>query len=371
MHPQARLGRVARSSVRFCALVSFVACDRVDSRESEAAFAGDVIATSAEVGGAYSILPLDSGSFAVASDPQTGLVMVHDARGSGSQAIGRIGQGPGEYQFAWELERKADSILIFDATGRVLVFDSQRRFVRQFDSAIRSGFGTMTMRHDTLIFSAAIRDRERFGFPLHVVSPEGAYVRSFGAEDRSISRIGEALLVAKATDSSVWLARSHRYELEHWHIDGRLLSRVRVDRDYFPPREPTRSKPLEQERPLTNIQDIGVIPGVGLSVLLTRARSDWVGSGNTDETADHSHGLGKETTAKSPSLGSRLQWVEQVIEVIDPEDGRLIASHRLGSESFFVGLREDAAIGVREDRDGIERAVFMKVRSIPSTRRER
>jgi hypothetical protein len=371
MHPQAHLGRVARSSVRLCAVVSFVACGGIDSRASEAAYAGDVIVTSAEVGGAYSILPLDSGSFAVASDPQTGLVMMYDARDSVSHAIGRVGQGPGEYELAWGLERKADSILIFDASGRVLVFDLQRRFVRQFRSELQAGFETIAMRHDTLLVSASMRDRERFGFPLHVVSPEGAYVRSFGAEDRSTSRIGEVFFLAKATDSSVWLARSHRYELEHWHIDGRLLSRVRVDRDYFPPREPTRSKPLEQERPLTNIKDIGVIPGVGLSVLLTRARSDWVASVKTDETAEHSNGLGKETTAKSPSLGSRLRWVEQIIEIIDPEDGHLIASHRLDSESFFVGLREDAAVGVREDRDGIERAVFVKVRSVPSLRRER
>ena len=94
--------------MRLCAVVFFVACDGANSRASEAGYPNDVTVTKAEVGGAYSILPLDSGAFAVASDPQTRLVMVHDARGSVSHAIGRIGQGPGEYELAWGLERKAD-----------------------------------------------------------------------------------------------------------------------------------------------------------------------------------------------------------------------------------------------------------------------
>lgn len=120
-----------------------------------------------------------SGRIAVA-DVQSSQVLVFDHSGRFMHAVGRAGDGPGEFRFPAVLgPGPEDSLLVWDArSGRVSVFDSTGRFARAFGLPNQWVVSGIEFLPDAQFLVAASDPFERGG--LHFLDQAGRPGESFG-----------------------------------------------------------------------------------------------------------------------------------------------------------------------------------------------
>ena len=156
--------------------------------------------------------------------------------------------------------------------------------------------------------------------------------------------------LARATDSSVWVARRDRYVLELWNTSGTREKQLTPSRDWFPPLVKDVVNPAV-ERPGTQLGGISLDAHGHLIVVLVRARSDW---------KPMRGGKGEEFPVFDPL--TRLDPFEAVIEVLDTESGALIASHvftDLRSSGRF--LANGLLVGYKPTKDEAPAIAFWSI----------
>lgn len=179
----------------------------------------------------------DDGDYYVSSSMQPGRLLRFSPDGVFQDAVGRSGDGPGEYILPMLLAGSADDLTILD--------------IRSFRlTTIRGGEVTTTklpfMAEDMAVFSdgrhvysAVAYEPDRIGHPLHVYDvASGRINRSFGDEgvrvDRSDrSQTALTRLVAVAPDGNIWAAHENRYRIDKWTPDGVRIARIERDAPWF------------------------------------------------------------------------------------------------------------------------------------------
>lgn len=284
--------------------------------------------------------------------------MILDSGAKFIRLVGKLGPGPGELQYPAILLARGDSLVIGDMRGDAGLFDAAGQFVRTIAPRITSLGDLLVMRGDTLLLTEPLYTEARFGLPLHVIAPTGDTVRSFGAEDRSFDSSVPLRMyrhLAAESDSTFWVARIDRYELQRWHINGSLLHNLRPTRTWFPPMEREWDGTTAVAYP-TILKSIYVHPTGGIYVLLERARSDFAPTGK--RTFDEEE--------KTKSLTDRLTYMEQVVEVIDGTTGGLKATF-VNKEGYLLQFVEDGRlVGVTAGPDGSEWPIIYRVVAGPT-----
>jgi hypothetical protein len=294
------------------------------------------------------------GSVYVGVQGLSGLPMVLDSNARLVRLVGQRGPGPGEVESVSQLLAKGDSLIVGDMRGDLSVFAPNGKLVRTLPLKVTTIGQTVLLRGDTLLLAEPIFDGDRFGYPLHLFAPGGDSVRSFGATDRSFDRRIMSRLVrhiAPATDSTVWVARHDRYQIERWHMNGTLLQTITADRTWFPPMETDWDGGTSTPYP-TDLRDVHEDQDGHLIVMLERARA---GFSLTPDTGRHESGV-------TTSLVDRLAYVEQVIEVLDAHTGTLIGTIAGPRDVFLMrSLDDDRIVGIRNDADGRNLPVFYRL----------
>lgn len=282
----------------------------------------------------------------VATHGLTRQVMALDRRGALLGLLGTFGDGPGEYRVPVFLAEKADSVLVFDHDGRASVFGPDGSFVRTaFRNPDLTGAvgNAVLLRGDTLMLSQRIHTLDEFGLPLHVVSPRGDIVRSFGSDDRSVDPAftsDQWRVMAAASDSSVWAGGPSGYELELWSTGGTLIHRLAPQRSWWVPMARDAS-PLGPDPPPSRIAGLHLNREAGeLMVLIHRARPDW--RPPTEE----------ELQTHSSVLTGHLAFIEQVIEVLDPATGLLLGRVVNDTDDYFLRFLGDGRLFALRGRPG-------------------
>lgn len=131
--------------------------------------------------------------------------------------------------------------------------------------------------------------------------------------------------------SRAWKADGKSYALTLLNAAGAVLHRHERTVDWFPPNVPI-SGAFNAVRPPARIADLSVGADGRIWVLIRRAHPDWkptAPAGGPPVAPISPRGL--------PSASSSNALFEVVLEVIDPDSGRLLASHVLpGSYRGFV-----------------------------------
>ena len=151
------------------------------------------------------------------------------------------------------------------------------------------------------------------GYPIHLVDAAGQVIRSFGTDTpgyRNDLRRFTDRIVAPGRNGTVWAAPPGRYVLERWDPEsGDRLARIVVRSPWF---EEFTSPISEAQRPYPILRALWEQDDF-LWVLLRDADTDW----------------------KPPVPGARPfnldeynQTFDWVLDVIDPESGRVIATKR-------------------------------------------
>lgn len=265
-------------------------------------------------------------------------IQVFDSTGRYLTRFGRSGEGPREFLGIGNLlVGSGDTLHVFDVRARTYsVVSPEYDIVRRSRIQAQVFRGrALELEPGTLVLNADIRSPERFGYPLHLLSGDtlGATI---GPDELGGSRprpepyaMNRAL--AKASDSTFFASRSRDYVFERWTTAGRRLQRLRGAPSWFEKEDPNTVR----GRFNPSLTDL-TVDREGHLWVLARVRSD-----DFDELAVE-RGRFRGTTGQIPIVESRTgetyDLQVSVLEVIDPDRGRVLASVRHPSVlQGFVG----------------------------------
>jgi hypothetical protein len=176
-----------------------------------------------------------------------------------------------------------------------------------------------------MVLASILLSRDQVGFPLHLLDGNFEITRSFGASDEKFDvrdQLKHARALTLAGPEQVWAAHLFEYVIELWSISGTRVGEIRRTAGWLPdlqPRRPwRRGEPLPPPRPgITSIQS----DADGYVWVLGRVLDEnW-----------------KPPRLEPVPGGAMLRAIDDqpddqnydtMIEVIDGQTGRLVASMR-------------------------------------------
>jgi len=281
----------------------------------------------------YSVVVDSRGYIIVARGPD-GPPLAYDSLGWFVRVIGGVGDGPGEFRSAGTLLiGEGDTLYVVDSrTARISVFTPAWRFVRS--APVPHAAATAALTDGGLVVQAEVHDAARFGDPFHTFDRVGNYRRSFGGDGRPV-------IPGRTPPSTRWLAPARgdgfwsaavlgEYVVERWTADGIQLHSLLREPVWFP-RAPPPYGLTPDRSPSPQVLSL-VEDGAGrVWTLLRVADQRW----RSAVTWNRNRG---GEAAMVPIIEDRDRAFDTVVEVIDPRNGSLIASHRFDQAwGRFVG----------------------------------
>jgi hypothetical protein len=303
----------------------------------------------------------DSRGFYFASNNDADKIIVYDSSGRFLRTIGRAGRGPGEFNSVHNLAAgPGDTLYVFEPGGiGMTVISPEFEFVRRVKpSASLMAIEAVALDSGRFAVSGPTMNPAS-GFPMHVLTADGAFTSSFGADAPMAyreERGGDFLrwMVPGSQPGTVWAMSSTPYQLELWHVAGQRLS-TQVGRMPWAPVVDTTPPPMYSEAPpRAYIITIGP-DSTGLVYVYTAvADASW----RPDPTI-----TGPMTMALYNS-GERSRFYDTVIDVIDPSTGRLVATERHPDSPNLATASADGTylFSRREDELGFLRVDIRQVR---------
>jgi len=293
--------------------------------------------------------------FAAVTMSRPGEVLIFDHVGRFRRAFGRAGEGPGEFRVGFPLRfGPGDSLWIFQPSSRrVAVFDSSFKYVRTLTLPTAASAVSL-FANGTVALQGSIPSRERIGLPIHLLSAAGVLGRSFGsstAEVRPDDQFVSARRLAPASGGRVWSARLTEYTVERWDTAGTMDLRLVVESAWFRPWRPDPANPRATGPMIIDVQQ----DASGLLWVLISVRDPSFDENRFSKTSQH---------ARRSSSATSVEY-DSVIEVIDPERRRVLATTKLGSNMRGFAC-EGNAFAYKEDESGNP---FLEVWSLSFTTR--
>ena len=272
----------------------------------------------------------DDGDYYVPAHLGDGRLLRFSSEGVFRDAIGRRGEGPGEYDLPVLVVGSADDLTILDPlTARL--------------TTIRGGevaTWRLPLRLDALdvfpdgrhVYNALSFESESNWHPIHVYDPASRRITSsLGDEGARAARMDPGIpelrrRVAAAADGNIWAARSNRYRIDKWSPDGDHILRIERDAPWFRPWEEWPGVDYEVRPPaaVVGVRDWG---GGLLMVVVRLADANWRPILPTLEVLP-----GHETIPASRNE----ELYDTVIEVLDTRSGTVLARTRV--DERVVGL---------------------------------
>lgn len=284
------------------------------------------------------------GRYAVASPFTIGEIALYDPSGRFVRTIGRRGGGPGEFEAITRPRfGLGDSLHLIQETGRYSVFSPSLEHVRSV--TLPSRVFSFALGPAGQIIASSPTASADGQFALQIYSPSGGRLSAF---DPVEGTSGAALrrYVASSPEGSVWTLRSDRYEVHAYSASGVLQAVFRAERDWISG-EPLPTRLESGTRP----------PGQMGGVAVDDAGLVWIFAVVPDANW---RPLRPEAGPPNPSA-----IYDTIIEVFDPQSGRIIAHGRM--DHMVFPLRPGQVYAVVEQPDGDYRVQIWNV-SVPARR---
>lgn len=209
-----------------------------------------------------------------------------------------------------------DSVWVFDGAQRALVFSPTREHVRTVQLPL-APWDAVVLADGRLAVTPAT-----FGEPLPwlLLDGEGGVVRSIGEAD---SLVPSPRRIVPGTDNTVWtIAMTHRWQLEHWGLDGTLLDRFDAAPPWFAPYDALLA-PAPDRAPQSAVQDAWVDTAGRLWIVGKVAGADW------------REGIGPAEAGGS-SITDADRAYDTIVEAHDPATGAVITEARFDPAYPFM-----------------------------------
>ena len=297
-------------------------------------------------------------------------ILVFEPDGRFARTLGRRGAGPGEYARPTPPRfGPADSIYVFDMQlRRGTVLTPNGEYSRSFNTASFLGGRTLVLAAGVVVVAEDIRTRERVGYPLHAVSPDGKLTLSFGADTPQYRADLPALtrrVIAHAGDRQVWSARPTAYVIERWDpATGIRTARIERKVPWF---EPYLERPGSPRaiRPRPLISALWQDSADRLWVLIRVADESWRPTVHPDTAEAQAM---RYDPAASSSPERRDRWFDWIVEVIDIHSTEVLARLRLSRSVFAVGGADGAVLASPGHEDHVAtRYELWEPRLVPLT----
>ena len=249
-------------------------------------------------------------------------LLVFDSTGMQVDWIGRRGQGPGEFELITPaVVGPGDSLLVWDGRlQRTAVYSPSLEFVRDY----RFPFPPMYAFEDgSILVNENIPDPDHIGYPLHVLTPDGEFLRSFGQdppEFRADRGATHHRALAVTGEGQMWTSPGHRLEVELW--DPRTGERIRELPTEWPEFRMDESGGREVDprryRPSTLVTGLIHEPEGVLWVVLRAAAPDWEADYGPDESIPR----------RGITSDERERFYEWVVLAVDDVSGEILGEAR-------------------------------------------
>ncbi|HEX7050811.1 MAG TPA: 6-bladed beta-propeller [Longimicrobiales bacterium] len=249
-------------------------------------------------------------------------IRVYAPDGSYTGRIGREGEGPGEFRWIRYIRVDGDVIHAFD-WHQLRMTDIDRRTGAVIRTVLLPDhWRSLSLADGRTVLGGAVKTRQAIGQPLHMFDAEGTWQRSFGVDEPAFRPRLEPLFnryLAAAGPSMFWAAPVNEYRIELWHADGRLLRTLVLEREWFE-RWTQYPMPSRDTPPATRLWGLTMGPRGYLWTLFTAAAEDWADA-MEDITTNREGG-------PRLVLKEGANYMVNILEAIDPEDGTLLARLR-------------------------------------------
>lgn len=284
-------------------------------------------------------------------DPPSGAIGVFDSTGRFVRRIGRAGGGPGEF-------RDVESVG-FGPGDSIWVVD--RLFAAHLFTPLPAGEYVRTVRLERAntgrvtpygFLSAGVYTNSGFGTP-HLAAWDGTLRAEFGAAAPAADMHDRMGPPALRDSAHAWVGFAKRYIIELLGTDGQVHQRIERDLPWFP-LDTTKAAPWDG-RPTTKIHSMQVDRDGLLWVLIRRANANW------KPPAPRTGAGGPAPIEARNVLAIRLAEVfEGTIEVLDPRDGRLIATTEVGG-GVLGFIAPDLLYEIEQDELGHVRTQLVRL----------
>lgn len=292
---------------------------------------------------------MDSRGRFIAPTYTPGQIALWDSAGRLVGTFGREGRGPGELQGRpWIWVDAWDTIHAVDPNRVWTVLAPKFTFVRRMEGTAVTPGPISTV----LASGVAVSTQGPSGGLFTVVdAASGDPIRSFGRPGE-----GEAFprrLLAPSSDSTFWAVPLHRYDLSEWTTGGRRSRGLERRPDWFPERQDDSGWDSGG----------GEMPPPVVNDLWYDAEEDllWIRIMVPDpKTSRNGFAPGEIGPEEIGAL------YDVILEVVDPDSGRVLASHRSdgleGTLSRFLGR----GLAYRRGKDdvGLDRFTILELRAV-------
>lgn len=218
---------------------------------------------------------------------------------------------------------------------RITVFGPDLRVQRTLSiGGLAPGFELFPLQGDSILLSGLSFRPDRYGLPVHLLSPEGRLVRSFGAPEGAIVPSDEyrlARTIAPAEERRVWVAPKDRYRVELWTLEGERRGGFRGDVKWFEPIPPSPDLPTPPKSVLSSLRQA---PDGLLWIKFIVPSPTWPQAHERDPQTGRWRRVDGDLRSNT------------VIDVVDPETNRLLARGQLYGlhTALFPGPRGEPLI---------------------------
>lgn len=276
----------------------------------------------------------------VPSAAPTGGVIVIDAHGRVVRTVGDTTRPVHEINYVFGLgSHGVDSVFYLDGRRVIAsIVDVESFRERKVPLAVRpASEATLPLQDGRLLANVSLGTREAIGRPFALLDPAGQVEHLFGASDEVIrpdlSMEARLRQLTKAGESGFWSANINALRFELWSTDGKLLRRLARNPTWFIPWHVWHGfSPSKELQPRVRaIRDEG--DGL-LWIIINVPNSSWrealvpvTNAGIAGYVPEAYNGV-----------------YDTVIEVIDTEQGRVVARER--TEAFVSGFTTDGRLVV-------------------------
>jgi hypothetical protein len=221
--------------------------------------------------------------------------------------------------------------------------------------------GATPLTRGRIVIQANGTTPDLFGYPYHVLSPDGTRERSFGAAPNE-SSVGGSFngmrKLAAARPEGFWSARVNRYEVSRWSDNAELRSTLRRTVDWFPPWESWDSR-VDATLPPPFLVSVWQDASDRLWVLSLVAAKDWKAYDRASRPVGDA--------AVRADMHNRAY--DTIMEVIDLRSGRPLVSRRF-PEAFMAFtadgfVMEDVTGEAADVAVGLWRVAFIRTGGAP------
>jgi hypothetical protein len=234
--------------------------------------------------------------------------------------------------------------LVDDLRGLHLVLDPDGNLARTHTpTPLRPASMRLLLPGGRAVGTGTVATRDNVGYPLHLLGPDGAVLRSFGA-DLAADIPGQTMDLRKlalAGPGAVWAGHLTRYGMERWTLEGERKAALVRDVPWFAPYTSMRWQPDQAPNPLL------------MALRQDAAGRLWTVVRVADERWRDARPLVADTllALRNPAAQYDPEALyDTVVEVIDPACGRVLLSRRF--PGLIAGFLDDGRMISWSDRPG-------------------